>query len=239
MKLKLTSKPKPNCTIIEGFPGFGFVSTIATEYLIDHLKTKQIGSIFSEELTPIAIIHGGEVKDPISIHYNEKHNIVIIEAVTSVAGLEWELAEVLSELYTKFKAKELISIEGIQSPALKEKPDAYAYTSEKKNQAKLKKAGIKKLENGIILGISGALMVKTNHKLNTTYIFAETMSNLPDSKAAAKIIESLDKYLGLKVDYKPLLKKAEQFEEKLKELIKRTQEASTEKTKREAVPYVS
>jgi uncharacterized protein (TIGR00161 family) len=239
MKLKLTSKPKPNCTIIEGFPGFGFVSTIATEFLIDHLKTKQIGSIFSDELSPIAIIHEGEVKDPISIHYNEKHNVVIIEAVTSIAGLEWELSEAITEIYTKFKAKELISVEGIQSPVPSEEINAYAYTSDKKNQAKLKKAGIKKLDNGIILGISGALMVKTNHSLNTTYIFAETISNLPDSKAAAKIIESLDKYLGLKVDYKPLLKKAAQFEEKLKELVKKTQTASKEKTKREAVPYVS
>jgi uncharacterized protein (TIGR00161 family) len=237
MKLILKGKPKPNCTIIEGVPGFGFVSTIATEYLIDHLNTKQIGSIFSEELSPLAIIHEGEVKDPISIHYNAKYNLVIVQAVTSIAGLEWELAEALSELYKKFKAKEIISIEGIQGPGTKE-PSAYAYTTVKKNEMALKKAKIKKLENGIILGTSGALMIKTNHDLNATYLFAETMTDLPDSKAAAKIIESLDKYLGLKVDYKPLLKKAEVFEAKLKELIKRAGEASLEKVKRDAAPYV-
>jgi len=238
MKLILKSKPKPNCTIIEGVPGFGFVSTIATEYLIDHLKTKQIGSIFSEELAPTAIIHEGEVKDPISIYYNEKYNIVIVQAVTSIGGLEWDLAEALGELYKQFKAKELISVEGIQGPGIKDKIDAYAYTTNKKNEAKLKKAGIKKLEHGIILGVSGSLMIKTNHTLNATYIFAETMSNLPDSKAAAKVIESLDKYLGLKVDYKPLLKRAEEFEEKLKDLLRKTKEASQEKVRREAVPYV-
>ena len=56
-------------------------------------------------------------------------------------------------------------------------------------------------------------------------IFAEAHTQLPDSKAAAKIIEVLDKYLGLKVDYKPLLKQAEQFEEKLKGMLSKGKEA--------------
>ena len=63
-------------------------------------------------------------------------------------------------------------------------------------------------------------------------IFVETHSNLPDSKAAAKVVEYLDKYLGLKVDYKPLLKTAEQFEAQLKELITHTQQAVKEQEKR-------
>ena len=41
MELKLDKKPK-NPIIIEGFPGFGFVGTIATEFLIDHLNAKPI-----------------------------------------------------------------------------------------------------------------------------------------------------------------------------------------------------
>jgi len=48
---------------------------------------------------------------------------------------------------------------------------------------------------------------------------------MPDSKAAAKIIETLDKYMGLAVDYKPLLKQAEKFEEKLKDLMKQSQQS--------------
>jgi predicted ATP-grasp superfamily ATP-dependent carboligase len=44
MNLDLKEEPK-NPTIIEGFPGFGFVSTIATEFLIKHLKAKKIGKI--------------------------------------------------------------------------------------------------------------------------------------------------------------------------------------------------
>ena len=42
MKIVLTEKPK-NAILIEGFPGFGLVGTITTEFLIDHLKAKKIG----------------------------------------------------------------------------------------------------------------------------------------------------------------------------------------------------
>ncbi|MBI2035012.1 MAG: PAC2 family protein [Candidatus Levybacteria bacterium] len=56
-------------------------------------------------------------------------------------------------------------------------------------------------------------------------LFAEAKSNLPDSKAAAEIIKALDLYTGLKVDPKPLLKQAEAFEEKLKDIIQKGQQA--------------
>ncbi|MBU1854202.1 MAG: PAC2 family protein, partial [Nanoarchaeota archaeon] len=67
---------------------------------------------------------------------------------------------------------------------------------------------------------------------NPVCIFAETHSALPDSKAAAKVIEVLDKYLGLKVDYKPLLKQAEEFENKLKNMIQQTSKTTEESDKK-------
>ena len=38
MELILSKKPK-GVTIVEGFPGFGLIGTIATEFLIEHLET--------------------------------------------------------------------------------------------------------------------------------------------------------------------------------------------------------
>jgi predicted ATP-grasp superfamily ATP-dependent carboligase len=48
---------------------------------------------------------------------------------------------------------------------------------------------------------------------------------LPDSKAAAHIIQALDSYTGLKIDPKPLLKQAQMFEQKLKGIMKQQQKA--------------
>jgi predicted ATP-grasp superfamily ATP-dependent carboligase len=62
--------------------------------------------------------------------------------------------------------------------------------------------------------------------MGATCLFAETHSALPDSRAAAKLIELLDKYLGLKVDYRPLIDKAEKFEMKIKDLLTKAQSAT-------------
>ena len=56
MEIKLTSRPK-NPTIISGYPGFGMVGMIATEFLIEHLKTESIGKIVIPELPALVAIH--------------------------------------------------------------------------------------------------------------------------------------------------------------------------------------
>ncbi|MBR9703757.1 hypothetical protein GOV10_06965, partial [Candidatus Woesearchaeota archaeon] len=60
LKLELWKKPK-GVTIIEGFPGFGLVGPITTEFLIDHLKTEQIGRFIYDDLPATIAIHDGKV----------------------------------------------------------------------------------------------------------------------------------------------------------------------------------
>ena len=52
------------------------------------------------------------------------------------------------------------------------------------------KIGIPKLNEGIIMGVTGAVLLRVE-KTPISCLFAETHSNLPDSKAAAKIVEAL------------------------------------------------
>ncbi|MEM4245366.1 MAG: hypothetical protein QXR60_04150, partial [Candidatus Nanoarchaeia archaeon] len=61
----------------------------------------------------------------------------------------------------------------------------------------------------------------------------ESHVGLGDSKAAAKVIEILDDYLGLDVDYKPLIKAAEKFEQTLKEILEKGKKIAEHKSKRE------
>lgn len=223
MEIKLWKKPK-NATIVEGFPGFGLVGTIASEFLIDHLKTEMIGKIVFEEMPAMVAIHNNEVIEPLGIFYNSKHNVVILHAITASSGFEWALAEMIRKLAKLVTAKEIISLEGVGSASATETPGTFYYTSKEKNAKKLKAAGLKPLNEGIIMGVTGALLLKAE-SIPFSCIFAETHSDLPDSKAAAGIIKALDNYLGLKVDPKPLVEQAEKFEEKLKNLLKQGQQA--------------
>jgi uncharacterized protein len=216
----LTKKLK-GATVIEGFPGIGLVGTIATGFLIDHLKCEQIGSYFFENpTTPSMIaIHECKLVDPIGIFYNKKHNVVIIHAITSAAGQEWQAADLILDVCRQVGAKELITIEGVGSTdqVPSKESGAFYFTKDKQSAKKLESKGHHCLTEGIIVGSTAAILLKSS--LKTTCMFAETHSKMPDSKAASKIIELIDNYLGLNVDYKPLLKQAEEFEKKLNTIV--------------------
>ena len=223
MEVKLWKKPK-NCIIIEGFPGFGLVGTIASEFLIEHLKTEQIGKILFDDMPAMVAIHENKIVEPLGVFYNQKYNIVVLHAITSATHYEWEMSQTVSKLASDLQAKEIISLEGVGSGEESEGSRVFYYSSNDKNAKLFEKAGIESLKEGIIMGVTGAILLRVE-KTPVSCLFAETHSNLPDSKAAAKIIEALDKYLNLDVDYKPLLEQAEKFEEKLKTILQKGQEA--------------
>ncbi len=220
MEVSLEKIPK-NPIIIEGFPGLGYVSTIAMEYLIENLKAKPIGKIVSDKLAPIATIHKGELRRPFEIFYDNKNNLILLHAITDVNGLEWKIADTIIQFSKKVKAKEVISIEGVNAPFTKKKISSPFYHSNKEAiEKKLKKLGYSELKEGAVLGVTGSLMLRAPKKLPLTYIFAETTSKLPDSRAAAEIVKVLNNYLALKIDVRPLLKKAEETETKIKAILK-------------------
>lgn len=219
MKIKLNKRLK-NPVIIGGFPGIGLIGTITTEFLVKHLDAKPIGYIWSDKLMPMAAVHESKILQPLEMFHDPKHNILILHALSDIRGLEWQLGDALLELSKAVKAKEFICLEGVLSKS--ETSNMYYLTTSKTSEKafnKIKdKVSIGPLKEGIIMGVTAAMLLRT---VNTpmTGIFAETHSKLPDSKAAAKIIEVLDSYLGLKVDYKPLIKAAEEFEVQIKELL--------------------
>lgn len=228
MKIELFDKPKPGATIIEGFPGFGFVSTIATEYVIKHINAKPIGRIMSEKLSPLVAIHNSEIIEPLQILYNPDKNILIIQAVVPVEGIEWDLAETILELAHEIKAKEIIGLEGVTSKQPVEKPSTFFYTNVETNKKKFQDFDLKDMTEGIIVGVTGALLLKCKN-MNFSCFFVETHSDLPDNTAAAKLIEILDKYIHLGVDYQPLIDKAKEFEEKLKGFMTKLKQVKADK----------
>ena len=115
MRLILSKKPK-NVTIVEGFPGFGLIGTIATEFLMEHLQTEKIGIIEMDEIPAMIAIHQNKVIEPISIHYNKQFNLVLIHAINIGKNMGWKLAEVITQLANELTAKEIISLEGVGSP---------------------------------------------------------------------------------------------------------------------------
>ena len=227
--ITLSKKPK-NPVVIEGFPGFGLVGTITTGFLIDHLKCELIGKFHFDKLPATIAIHENKLVNPIGIYYNKKYNLIIVHAISSSMGVEWNAADILLDMCKQVDASRIVSIEGVGGPGDKAHA-VFFHTTDDKDDKKLTKIGISPLGEGIIIGVTAALLMKTS--IPMTCLFAETLTNLPDSKAAAKVVEVLDKYLSLAVDYEPLLKQAEQYEKKIKEIIEKGVKSQEEATKKQ------
>ena len=230
MKIKLEKKPK-NPIIIQGFPGFGLIGTITTEFLIEHLNAVQIGNFEYDELPATLAIHEEKLVNPMAVFYDKKNNIVILHTILNTAGAEWKLAEEILDMAKELEAKEIINLEGVSSPIMKtEESRIFFYTGDNKTKEKLKSFKLEPLKESIIMGVTAPILLRS--KIPVTCLFAETHSQLPDSKASAKLIEAIDKYLELDVDYKPLLKQAQEFEDKLKKIMQQTETASKERDKK-------
>lgn len=246
LRIELWENPK-DVTILEGFPGFGMVGIIAAEAIKDFTKPRLIGRITSNKLPALIAVHEGKLVEPLGIFYDQKNNVVLLHAVTNIAGFEWDLCDAVLEVAKLLKAKEIISMEGIGTLAKtdnikgkdpKEKHKTYAYTNNVPARKKFDALGVKQLGEGIIVGVTGALVLKAGDKLNLSCIFGETHTGFPDSRAAAAVIAIIDKYIGLNVPSEPLLKKAEEFEANLKDLFSKIKTTADQKEKLDRIPYI-
>lgn len=233
MKLVLKEKPK-GVTVITGFPGVGLVGTIVTKFLLDKLDFNKIGFIESEQLIPVMAIHKCKLIEPLGIFHNKKHNLVILQTLSGLVGVEWQIANVVVDLAKQLDAKEIISIDSMMAD--KEELKGFYYTNDNKRAKDFEDMKVECLKEGIIMGVNSALLLKS--KLPTSCIFMQTHFNLPDSEAAAHTVEILDKLLKLKVDFKPLLKAAEKFEKQLKVMMEKTQPQAMQKPTKADLSYV-
>ena len=229
MQLQLKQKPK-GATLVEGFPGFGLIGTITTEFLIDQLNAECIGTVTLPELPAMAAIHDTKLVQPIGIFYDKKNNLLILHIIMPIHGIEWKLAEVIRELCKILAVAQVISVEGVNSAFQSPTPRSFYY-ADAPMAKRFEKLGVQQLREGIILGLTGALLL-SDLPIPYSCVFVETHSTLPDSKAAAQAITLLNTLFTLKLDTKPLLVQAERFEQKLRGIIEKGQMATAEQEKK-------
>jgi uncharacterized protein len=221
LKVILDKMPAKNPIMIEGFPGFGLIGTIVTEYLIDNLKAEMIGRFEFDEMPPTLAIHQGSLVHPMGVFYSKEQNIILLHTILNTSGYEWKVADSILGMCKEVGVKELICVEGVAGLSSEAEPlKTYFFSQDKKKKDALTNLGMTALSESIIMGVTGALLLKSDKPV--TCFFVQTVSNLPDSKASAGIIEALDKYLSLSIDTKPLIKQAEEFERKLKKIQEQT-----------------
>jgi uncharacterized protein len=222
-----------NAILIEAFPTVGLVSSIAGHFLIDQLKLEEIGTISSRYFMPAAVIHNGMPSPPVRICAGKKtcgpneacdQIVIIISEFMPSVDIIKPLGDAILAWAKKKKCSYIVTLEGTHSLDPK-KPKTHGVTTTQKMKDILKKYSIDETREGMITGITGVLLYEgARLKRDVLCLLAEAHSSYPDSRAAALLVETLDKMLpGIKINTEPLYKEADQIEQKIRSFIKQAQ----------------
>ena len=237
-------------TVIDGFPSVGLVSSIAANYLINTLHLTQIGIMDSVYFPTVSLIREGRPQNPVRIYASPKVGdsaegrdqiVVFISEFQPPPNLVKPIASTLLDWAEDQKCKMVVSPEGLvidkgegEEEEKESPPQVYGVASTRLATNILKESGVTEFTEGVITGVAGVLLNEGKRRdFNVATILAEAHPDYPDARAAAQIIETIDKVmLHIHLDAKPLYDEAERIESQLKLIHKQAKDKTQVKTTR-------
>ncbi|HIE34386.1 MAG TPA: proteasome assembly chaperone family protein [Candidatus Altiarchaeales archaeon] len=207
-----------NPIVIEGFPSKGFVSTIATRYIIDELEMKVVGYIRSDHVKSIAVVHGSVPMHPVRIY--AKDNIVLIFSEINIPiQFVGEFSDAFVEWFREIKPGKVFLLAGIACKEIEKEREIFSLTNDIELEKKLHNLNVEKLEEGMLTGISSDILLSCiEDNIPTVSLMAETRY-IPDPLGAAALVDIVNKLLGLGIDVKKLEDKGEEIEVMFKDIM--------------------
>ena len=232
-----------NSMLIVAFPTVGLISSIAGHHILQTLEMHEIGGIISNKFMPTTVIRKGHPSPPVRIYSGEKicGPDDTCDQITMIISEFMPQFEIINSLVDSIltwskekKIKVIACLEGTrkkqeESEEIEEKDTetsekVYGVASSDSMKKTMKKYNIDLIDEGMITGVSGVLLYTAYlQKQDVFCLLSEAHSSYPDSRAAANIIHKLDVMLpGIKIDPKPLLKEAEEIEQKIKSFMEQS-----------------
>lgn len=219
---KIISEDVKDAIILEGSPELGLIGNILGWLLVEELNMKQIGYIDSKYFPPLAVLYKGMAIHPFRI-YSTDGIVMFLSDFIIPPEVTYDMANAIIDWAEKNNSKEIITFNSI---VVREKTGGIAGAANSEEELKhLGKMEIPILPFGNINGISGTLLTRSKiRNIPATCLFAEVLNQYPDPRAAASLIDILNKMLNTKINAEPLIKEAEDIEARLKELANTVQE---------------
>lgn len=213
---KIVSEDIEDAIVLEGSPGAGLIGNIIGWLLVDNLKMREIGYIESKYFPPLAVLYKGVALHPFRI-YEGQGLVLFLSDFIVPQEVVFDMTNAIVNWMDKNNSKELITF---NSAIVREKINpAGAVANSTTALDKLKEKDFPIMQIGNINGISGTLLTQTAQKnIPAICILAETLTQYPDPRAAAEVVQSLNNLLDMKIDYEPLLKEAQEIESRLQKL---------------------
>jgi uncharacterized protein len=239
-------------TVIDGFPSVGLVSSIAANYLINVLSMELIGIMDSMYFPTVSLVREGIPQNPVRIYASQRNGdekgtdqvVVFISEFQPPANLVKPIAHAMLDWAEDQRCKMLISPEGVvidredaPADAKENGVEVYGVASTQWMRDLLKQHEVEEFREGVITGVAGVLLNEGHRRdFNVSTLLAEAHPDYPDARAAAKVVEVIDKILlHTPLDAKPLYEEAERIESQLK-MIHKQAESTKGKGKPQVIP---
>lgn len=220
--MDLSSLGKRRPTLVVGFPGFGMAGSIALQYLVEHAQPATVGHLsLGDPSSTFLAVHQGKPIWPVSIYHDAERNLAIIHALVPLA-LDEASGEELFSTVGSLDPERIVVLESIGSAEEgHHKTFSYAIDPAASKGLELPEG----LEEGILLGASAELF--SRYPERTLGIFSEAHVSVPDSEAAAQLLEILNGLFGLGMDTGALREMSKVFEERVKRILKNSKSAKS------------
>jgi uncharacterized protein len=222
--------------VIDGFPSVGLVSSIVANYLIDTLHMEQIGIVESPAFPTVSLVRNGVPQHPVRIYAGRPPTDRVGRVADRIVAFVSEfhpppniihpLATAIMDWVQEQRCGMLVSPEGLvvdRPPEGKGRAGrladvkVYGVASTQKARDLYIEPNTLPFVEGVITGIAGVLLNDGRRRgFDVLTFLAEAQSDYPDARAAAKVIETINRILlRTPLDPVPLYHEAERIEQQL------------------------
>src|SRR5271170_2803430 len=232
--------------VIDGFPSVGLVSSIVANYLIDTLQMEQIGIVESPAFPTVSLVRNGIPQHPVRVYAGHPPDdsagrvadkiVAFVSEFHPAPTIIHPLAIAIMDWVQEQRCGFVISPEGLvveraadstrgKTPKLAD-VKVYGVASTRKARELYIEPNTLPFNEGVITGIAGVLLNEGRRRgVDVLTFLAEAQADYPDARAAARVIETINRILlRTPLDPVPLYHEAERIEQQLLSIQRRAAE---------------
>lgn len=206
----------PGAVLIEGLPGVGLVAKAAVAYMLEKLGGRRVCRFYSPYFPTMGYVREGRIVLSFAdIYYVEAERPLLLlygNAQPSSYYGQHEFCERILEVATGFGAEFILTLGGYGKDKVSEKRTVYLSSTNPKTLEKALEILEAEAYEGQIIGAAGLLITLAEERgIDNLSMLIEAGESTPDFQAAKRAIESVAKFLGLRLEVEDLYSISETY----------------------------
>ncbi len=218
-----TSVSFKDSPVLLAFPGLGLVGTISGRYLVEKLGLKWTGYVHSRSLPPVGKVKEGKLLYPINVFSGEDIHVILSEVGIPEEEV-WELAGAIVSKARKDGAKIIYILSGVLMPGGE---GVFGIPSNQVARKVMEENNIKPIENGVITGVSAAVLLLARESGVPALLVLGPASNRQDFEASIRVVDAISRLTGKEVPLEELREMAHKYEHEIRMLQKKLETPQT------------